>query len=258
MSLVKLQYVENYKWYLTNPYVKDGYRSPRSPLKAFLSAFELHNDNLNIYSHLLPGLIWLYMAFDCVKEDYYMLATPTIQYIIHFAYSSGACMGITSAFAHTFNIIDIKWASFSWKCDFIGIVIVNLAHQILNAIILFRGVSLVIGLECAFAAFCIRDIIIRDRMTIHWNLTYPLITSVMTIPAVGAAWLSDSVVLRQMAYHSACCTGFVITAGLVFFKGRIPERFWRSDFLNSHVFHHLCIVAGIHCAFNSIPLFYLL
>jgi predicted membrane channel-forming protein YqfA (hemolysin III family) len=50
----------------------------------------------------------------------------------------------------------------------------------------------------------------------------------------------------------------VCIAGGVFFIGRVPERFWnpggRMDNFNSHVWHHLCIVAAILCAHRAIPL----
>ena len=248
MSLIK--YTELPVWYFKNPYVTSGYRSPRSLRYAFLSAFEWHNDTLNIYSHLIPGLIWLYSGFTCLSEEYYLCASPLIQSIILFVYFSGAFMGLASAYAHVFHIIDKRWASLSWKVDFAGIIAVNLTHQILDTLILFKNPIPYLLLEFIVAGLCLTDIIM-EWTTVHWGITYPLFSSIiLTIPVT----LSGS----PLAKYSLGCSALVFIAGGAFFMGKVPERFWNPngvlDNFNSHVWHHLCIVGAITCAFQAIPL----
>jgi predicted membrane channel-forming protein YqfA (hemolysin III family) len=248
MSLIKRTDLP--AWYFHNPYVGTGYRAPRLAQYAFLSAFEWHNDTLNIYSHLLPGLLWLYNGLSCFSEEYYIHASPLIRVIIVSAYFSGAFMGFASAYAHTFHIVDRRWAAFSWKVDFAGIIAINLTHQILDSLILFKNPTSFLLLECIIAVLCLTDVIM-EWTTVHWGLTYPLLSStILTIPVA----LSGS----PLAIYSLGCSAFVFIAGGAFFMGRAPERFWNPngilDNFNSHVWHHLCIVGALTCAFQAIPL----
>ena len=247
MSLIKRTDVPD--WYIKNPYVKSGYRPSSTAPFAFFSAFEWHNDTLNIYSHLIPGIIWLYSGISCLTEEYYIRANPLIQTVILFSYFSGAFMGFASAYAHTFHIVDRRWASFSWKVDYAGIIAVNLSHQILDSLILFKNPTMVLMLECMVACMCMADVIV-ERTKINWGLIYPLLSStVLTLPVA----LTDS----PLSKYSVGCSAFVFIAGGVFFIGKFPERFWNPngfmDNFNSHVWHHLCITAAIMCAFQSIP-----
>ena len=242
MPLVSKSQLEG--WYLVNPYIHDGYRSPRSPYRAFLSAFELHNETLMIYTHLLPGIYWLYQTFSYCPRDAFVC----------FAYLAGAYLGLASAFAHTFNIVDRRWSSISWKADYTGIIMINLTHQILNTYILLdpsKLRNLAIVLEGVFAMYCIYDIIKGDRS--HWRITYPLISSLLTVPAF---YSSSGTTRYEMWVYSAQCSAFVLLGG-AFFVTRIPESLTNPNgifnLVNSHVLLHLCIVAGVSCAYGAVP-----
>jgi predicted membrane channel-forming protein YqfA (hemolysin III family) len=112
--MVNLKASEIADWY-------GHYRSPRRPWAAAVSALEWHNETLNIHTHLLPGLVWLYMLFNCIEQEYYQRSPPLIQYIIHFAYFGGAFMGLASAFAHTFHIVD-GWSLICRRIDYRGVL----------------------------------------------------------------------------------------------------------------------------------------
>jgi predicted membrane channel-forming protein YqfA (hemolysin III family) len=185
--------------------------------------------------------------------------------MILFAYSGGAFTGISSAFAHTFNIVDKKWSAVCWKIDFIGIIIINLCHQFLDTFILLYkyppAFEAAVYLEIIFATYCIIDIITNPTKS-HWRITYPIVSStILTIPSNTISYMSKSPLVHTLAISSIGCSALVIIGGSLFFIGKIPERFWNSpdiDNFNSHIWHHLCIVAAIVSAFKSIPLFYLL
>lgn len=254
------------EWYVVNPYVKTGYRQPTTPYKALISAFEWHNETLSIYSHFLPGLVWLYMFFICVKEDYYIKASPLTQVFIRSSYFGASLMGIFSGIAHTFHIVDIRWAKVSWNIDFIGIIAVNLCHQVLDTYILFYTYPIIlraaITTECIFALICVKDIVMQNTKS-HWRITYPFLSStVLTVPALIVSYMNESTPLHKMASYSLGCSSMVFIGGGVFFLGKFPERFWNPnrifDNWNSHVWHHVCIVISITCAFQSIPFLHLL
>jgi adiponectin receptor len=250
------------EWYVVNPYVKSGYRKPTSLTNAILSIFEWHNETLNIYTHLIPGFIWLYMAVNCVNYDHYIKASSTVQNIIWFSYSTAACMGLTSSFAHLIHIIDHNWSTVAWKLDFMGVIMINFCHQVFDTYILFYKYPILLNtalcIESIFALFCIEDIIIKH--TKKWLILYPLLSStILTIPASFGSYISGNPILYNLSSYSVGCSCFIFIAGN-FFIGKFPERLWNPngifDNFNSHVWHHVFIVLSIVTAFQGIPLLY--
>ena len=241
-------------WYQGNPYIRGSYRAPRSPLHALLSAFEWHNETLNIYTHFLPAIVWTWMLFSCVNEHWYRLAEPLTQYIILYTYAAGAFMGFASAVAHTFYIVNEKLYVLCWKLDFIGIIAVNLTHQILDTYILcYQNPSLfhtALTLEAAAAALCMYDVI-AEKTGVNWAIIYAILSStVLTLPAAMQGFY-------ELSIPSVLCTFFVFLGGGVFYIGKIPERLWNPngvlDTVNSHVLFHICIVASFVSASSVIP-----
>jgi len=268
MSLIEMNQIEPIKdWYVINPFVKGGYRKPRQPIEAFWSIFEWHNETLNIYSHLLPGFVWLYMLFSCTTSDYYIYSDLITKYIIQYAYFSAAFVCLSSSFAHTFNIVDRTWSYISWNLDFTGIIVINLSHQILDSFILFKILSkssqifqISLILELLFALYCINDIIKENKI---WKILYPIISStLLTFPTVWYSFRSNNILLKEISLYSLGCSIFIFIAGGLFFIGKIPERFCNPEGIfnnvNSHFWHHLFIVGSIIIAFRAIPLLYLL
>jgi hypothetical protein len=123
-----------------------------------------------------------------------------------------------------------------------GIIMINLAHQILDTFIFTWHIPMrfhiLLGIECHFAAYCIRRIWIEERS--HWAITYPILSSIAAFAAGG-----------ELAPYSRACSAWVFTAG-VFFIGKIPER-WGVLAIHSHVLHHICIVIAVTYAFETLP-----
>ena len=253
-------------WYPLVSFIKSGYRKPRSFINTAFSIFEWHNETLNIHTHLWPGLAFLVMYFSAQNEDYYLKGSILTKICISVGYPSQIFMFFASASAHTFYIVDRDWCRIIKKIDFIGIIVVNLSHQILDSFLLFKVIlkndeifiiSFII--ECIFADFCILDIIYNNRGP-FWGIIYPAISSIpLTLSVSAFSYYKDQPFLHKAALASLECSAFVLIAGIVFFKGKLPERVWgRFDNINSHVFHHICIVAAIFAANKAIPLLYIL
>ena len=69
--------------------------------------------------------------------------------------------------------------------------------------------------------------------------------------------VSSSDLIKDITQDSMNCSFFIIVSGVVFFKGHIPERFWNPygifNYLNSHVWHHVCCILSIIYGFKSLP-----
>ena len=256
LTLEQLQPVQD--WYIANPYVKTGYRPVQSSWQAFLSLFQWHNETLSIYTHVIPGLVWLWMFCTCTTEEYYTRSSSSAQAIIRFAYFGGACLGLTSGFAHTFHIVNRLWATLCWKLDYSSIIIINLAHQLVDTFLLFSWYpaicQFVWTVECIFAIFCIKSILTSVKH--QWGTVYPLISStVLTIPVVIVAYSQQSIDFQYVALCSLGCSVCIVLAGSLFYVGKLPERIWNPghifDTVNSHVWHHVLIVLSIMIAFHG-------
>jgi adiponectin receptor len=265
MRLLTIEQIDPVKsWYVTNPFIKGGYRPPQPWLQTFYTAFQWHNETLSIYSHLIPGLVWLWMFCTCGSQDFFQRANPLLQAFIQYAYLGAATMGLASGFGHTFHVMNQKWAVLSWKIDYTGILAINSVHQGMDTLVLFYPYPSLLYtafvLEGLFVLYCLLDIWV-ERSTVNWGLVYPLISStVLTIPAVTFAYFQQSPLLQSLAMCSLGCSMFISVAGCVFFMGKLPERVWNPnglfDNFNSHWWHHVFVVLSIVYAFQSLPLLY--
>ena len=253
MRLVQLSDLEPVKdWYVTNPFVKGGYRPPHTGI--FASLFQWHNETLSIYTHFLPGLYWLYWVFAFPYDTQTSLTTRCL---IGYVYASAAFMGLSSGFAHIAHTMDSSWALFCWKMDYLGIVAVNLGHELMDCYLLFHSYPTLLGavyiIKILFAAYCCREIL-KGSGTSVWGLVYPLIgMATFTLPIA----LHPSLVVQRFAPYSLGTTLFVCIAATLFYVGKLPERIWNPngifDMFNSHVWHHLFIVASIVCGSQVLP-----
>jgi len=255
------------EWYPINTFIKSSYRKPQSFINSAISIFEWHNETLNIHTHLWPGIVILTIYLSAHAEDYYIKASVLAKICISVGYLSQVFMFFSSAFAHTFYIIDKDWCRIIMKIDFVGIILVNFSHQLLDSFLLFKIIlksdqMFIISfiIESIFADLCILDIIFNNTGR-FWGVLYPAISSLpLTVSVCIYSYYQDTPILYNAALASLKCSAFVFIAGIVFFKGKIPERLWPGlfDNINSHVFHHICIVMSIYFANETIPLLHIL
>jgi adiponectin receptor len=234
-------------WYKNTLYIQSGYRPPSTYIQSLASLFQLHNETLNIHTHFWPGIIFLYMFS---KEHF--TDSLQINFCIGFGYFGAITCMFASAYSHTFKNIDSVGANICSKVDYIGIIIVNLSHQILDTYILFRDSHtfyILLSLESLFAIKCINDTLYD--LGPFWGLVYPFLSCAYSL----YTYMYGLVDLKNASTASLNCSAAVIVAGLVFFKGRVPERFCNPrgifDYCSSHVFHHICIVYAINFALSA-------
>jgi len=245
---MSLRLTEVPQWYLCNPYVIKGYRAPTSFWKSFLSVFQWHNETLNIYTHLWPGILFLYKLIHIPSTHAYQEASLEVSFVMIFGLASSVYCLFASTFFHIVFNVSEAWLIISHKLDIIGIIIVCLGQQFLNALIFVNAHPIafwcIASGQAFFAATCVKDILKRRESEPIWGMQYPAITTVTTI--VVTVFTDHH---RAAVHASACCSTLVIIAGLIFFKGRCPERCLKNmDNYNSHVWHHICVVIGISFA----------
>jgi len=255
------------EWYKPYEFIHTGYRKPDVSLfQAISTMFQWHNETLNIHTHLWPGIAFLQGLYMIVQGQSFPILSIYSKFTVITGYLGAISLMFASSLCHTFYIINESWNSAWWKADFSGIVLVNLGRQIadtfLLAIVLFKApLYFFIGvfIEISFAIYCIYQILYIDNAGSYWGLQYPGISSViLLIPLIlysqgsNSFFLNHNVqagIFREATLYSLLCSLFIFVAGIVFFKGKFPERFFNPngifDHCHSHVWHHLCIVLAI-------------
>ena len=125
-----LSYNEIPQWHQDNDYILHGYRPiSNSTLECFTSWSYLHNETVNIFSHLIPSFFALViaLALETVSTKLFLFHYPkaTRGDIIAFALyllSASLCLGISAAYHTLMNHSEL--VSNLWlRMDFLGIII---------------------------------------------------------------------------------------------------------------------------------------
>ena len=78
-----VQYIQHYDetphWMRVDPYIRRGYRPEKNSFRdCFFSLFHIHNESVNIWSHLVPGLFYLMFSLGlCPRWLYSDINVPT-------------------------------------------------------------------------------------------------------------------------------------------------------------------------------------
>ena len=125
-----LSYKEIPPWYQDNDYILHGYRPiSNSSLECLTSWSYLHNETVNIFSHLIPALLALAiaLALETVNTKLFLFYYPeaTRGDIVAFTFyllSASLCLGISTAYHTLMNHSEL--VSNLWlRMDFLGIII---------------------------------------------------------------------------------------------------------------------------------------
>jgi adiponectin receptor len=124
-----LSYGDIPEWYQDNQYIQAGYRPVSGSAKTcFRSWFRLHNELVNIHSHLVPALAFL-LAEAYILEPLhrkYANATPGDYVVLaFFLFTATVCFGLSACYhtliCHSQNIEAI-WL----RLDLVGIILLIL------------------------------------------------------------------------------------------------------------------------------------
>ncbi|KAI9252964.1 pPR-type GPCR protein [Phascolomyces articulosus] len=110
-------------WLQDNIFITSGYRLPTGSYKKCIqSLFYLHNESVNIWSHLLGFFFFLGLGIHFLWEQPFDTLTMA-DYIYFFSFILGAmtCLGFSSSF-HCFSCHSESVAARWNRCDYAGIV----------------------------------------------------------------------------------------------------------------------------------------
>lgn len=246
-------------WYKDNRFVLNGYRDvSNSSLACFRSIFSLHNETINIYTHLVPAIAFMFaqLLVQQAITAYFPEATRLDRIV--FACNMGAAIVtlILSSLYHTLMNHSQTVSNLWLRIDYVGILTLILGS-------FFSGIY--VGFYC--------EPMLR---TIYWSMiiSLSLITSILVLhPKLqGLKYRSH----RTWAFIATALSGFapvghglvlygwnnmwvrsgmpywfleglVYGTGAFFFVTRIPESVWPGTFdiwCSSHQIFHIMVVSA--------------
>lgn len=137
---VLLSYNEIPDWYQDNDSIRHGYRPEFNSARAcFASWFYMHNEIINIYTHLLPAVFFLLAEalMDHWVQVRYSKATIGDRLIFaFFLLSAATCLGL-SAIYHTLMNHSMRVSDLWLRLDFVGIIVLTLGDFVSGIYMVF-------------------------------------------------------------------------------------------------------------------------
>ncbi|KAJ8305305.1 hypothetical protein KUTeg_015850 [Tegillarca granosa] len=245
------------------PGVLTGYRIPNQSLKYYIfSMFQIHNETVNIWTHLIAFLIVLGKTLDCVRN--YNAENPQFPVFLGFGI---CCLFYTffSTVAHTIHSMSPYVHYKCYQADYAGIGFYMLGSSFLLyyaschkdyydvlelSILPFNIVMSWFGFICC----CMAKLLYRRPYPFQrklWQLgsfgTQVLCTSFIVIARYLDCWNDTSCSVSSLNHHTLVY--FFMFASIFFFSSHIPEKLWPGKFdmvgQGHQLFHILVTIATL-------------
>ncbi|KAI1483588.1 hypothetical protein K445DRAFT_309523 [Daldinia sp. EC12] len=263
-------YDEIPEWYQDNPYIRRGYRPvSHSARVCFRSWLYLHNETVNIYTHLVPavalligGLVYLFSRLQHRSNDAGVVVVLLL--------SASACLSLSGAY-HTLMCHSREVEALWLRLDFVGIILLILGSFISGIYVGFWCESLerkiywsmashsCVGLQIgSLAAISIIIVLAPAFQGPRWR-TLRLLTFVCTglsglAPIIhGIVMFGFAQMVKQSGLPYYLAEGGLFLLGAIVYATRFPESIKPGLFDiygSSHqVFHVLVVLAtAVHLA----------
>ena len=248
-------------WQRDNQHIHQGYRPASfSYLVSFQSLCYIHNETVNIYTHLLPSLVslpcsyWLYWE---LRPRYETASHHDVLAFACFFLGVVFCLGMSATY-HTISNHSPMVARIGNALDYVGIVglitgsfIPSMYYGFYCSPIfqrLYWGMVTTIGIGCACVC-----VIPRFR-TPDWRVFRASMFVSMGLSAVfpvahGLMLYGVEEMTRRIGLFWVFLQGFLYILGAAIYAARIPERLrpGKFDILGSshQIFHVLVVCASV-------------
>ncbi|KAG5208403.1 hemolysin-III channel protein Izh2 [Trichophyton interdigitale] len=251
------------RWLQDNHHIHTGYRpASASFLRSFHSLTYVHNETVNIYTHLLPALLTLPTSFVLYRalSPRYHTATPA-DIVVFSCFFAGAafCLGM-SALYHTISNHSPWVAYIGNACDYLGIIGLITGSFIPSIYYgfyctpqlqrLYWGMIVVLGAGCAAVATiprfrkpALRPFRAAMFVALGLSAVFPV--------THGVVVLGFSQARQQIGLDWLITQGALYIIGAAIYAARVPECLHpgKYDIIgHSHQIFHVLVVlaAGAH------------
>lgn len=234
------------------PFVISGYRKMpiNSVSKSFLSFFYIHNETLNILTHLFPIFLYLYMIYNIFYHP--MPHTSFLDHLVLIGYL--CCCNITmimSSLYHLFRSNSEEFYHWFLMCDIRGIVILVAGCNYLSAYYEFRDSPMVLYGSFSFITILLVMLYIWIYKMVKFRLTKERTIYFALFSLIGfTCWAFNMYILKKGKYETfwPMLNSYISTLiALIVKELKLPERFFPYTFDivgASHQIFHVIAVYG--------------
>ncbi|KAF9018815.1 HlyIII-domain-containing protein [Rhodocollybia butyracea] len=259
------------EWQHPDKYILFGYRRTQYHWRGCIhSVFAyLHNETMNIHSHLWGGVLFLYLLGTVQTDQLTAYETTWLDSVLFalFFLSALFCL-FSSALYHTSICHSQEVESRCHGLDYIGITVLNLGSHYpllyygffcephyqklyIFAITALNLAGVFVVLDPEYA----KPTHIGIRTTIFVALGFFSSIAIIHLSFIHGV----SVALQEIGFQWFILSGSFYTFGALLYANRIPERFSPGSFdyfFSSHQILHGCVVLGayLHYVFITIAL----
>lgn len=248
-------------WQRDNQHIHTGYRpASYSFLASFQSLTYIHNETVNIYTHLLPSLLAIPAAvqlYRVLAPRYGSATNGDVRAFGCFFLGAAFCLGM-SAFYHTISNHSPTVARIGNTFDYIGIVGLIVGSFVPS---IYYGFYCVPGLQrlywfmiCTIGLGCVVVSVLPQFRTPRWRPFRAAMFVGMGLSAVfpvlhGLQLYGRDQMLRQIGLGWLLLQGLLYILGAGIYAARVPERLRPGKFDlwgSSHqIFHMLVVCAAV-------------
>ncbi|RHZ84410.1 hypothetical protein Glove_82g51 [Diversispora epigaea] len=248
-------------WLQDNVDILKGYRRPTfSYVKCAQSLFYIHNESINIWSHLVGAAAFLFLAFT---THFYVFSKHStlgwLDFLVFYVFLLGAmiCLGFSSTF-HTLCCHSEKVCATWNRCDYVGIVTLivgsfypmvyygfychnSLQILYLTLITVFGVATISVAVSSKFRSPRLRWFRTGLFLAMGLSAIVPLIHAIIIY---GIHLCMDAISLKHLLIMGA-----IYVVGALIYGARIPERWYPGVFDiygSSHqIFHFFVVTAAL-------------
>lgn len=252
-----LSYEDLPEWYRDNHFTRSGYRPVSDSWRGCASSLgHLHNETVNIYTHLIPAICFLFGQGAVYRAINHFYPESSLLDHVVFSLNVGAAM-VTMALSSAYHALmnhSMPVSNLMLRVDYVGILTLILGS-------FFSGIY--VGFYCepalcgAYWTMIITLSAITSVLVLHPDLqglryrshrTWAFILTALSgfAPVIHGLFLYgwDAMWVRSgMPYY--LLEGLVYGLGAFFFITRIPESVWPGGFdiwFSSHQLFHVFVV----------------
>ncbi|KAI9469806.1 MAG: hemolysin-III related-domain-containing protein [Benjaminiella poitrasii] len=239
-----------------NQYVLSGYRFYRSSKECLMSLFKLHNETMNIWSHLLGFIFFTYLSVNVFLRKFPEASNRDLLVFTAFCFSSLLCLLCSSVY-HTFichSAHHVK--TFTATLDYIGITFLITASICMVVhfgfycepiprarYMIFSCLIGSIGVILPFFKFFDTKRYRPLRIGLFVAMAFSSI-----VPLLHLSTLKGLVV--TLSFLKPALVGCMMyTCGVIIYGKRFPEKFFPGKFdatgMTSHAIWHVFVCLGI-------------
>lgn len=248
------------EWQKDNEYIHTGYiKETNSYMEIIKSLMYLHNESVNIYTHLLPGIVCLLILLGVLEHTtmpIYITTSYSDYWIINFFFLGVLFCFSMSATFHCFKAHSERISIFGNKLDYLGIVFLIISSMVsimyygfydkFPLFILFTAITLSLGSMCTVVS-------LKDKFRApHWRAKRATMFVLFGLSAVlplayGLISYGYKNTARKIGLNWVLLEGVFYISGATLYGLRIPEKHSPGNFdyfFNSHQIFHVLVVAG--------------